>query len=97
MQALVNVFNQLPNQLRPLVAALFACMVAVAGLMILSAGRSSNQVAGGLLTIRNAVFGAVIFVLAAGVLISVLNGSGINFGGTPAAVVPPPAAVAPPG
>jgi hypothetical protein len=80
MEQIVQIFNNLPTQLRPLVAALFACMCAIAGLMVMTAGRNSNQVAGGLLTIRNAVLGGAIFVLAAAALVSFLGSSGINLG-----------------
>jgi hypothetical protein len=78
VEQLVTLFNNLPGQLKPLVVSLFTLMCAIAGLMIMTAGRNGGQVAGGLLTIRNAVFGGIIFVIAATVLLSVLRGAGVG-------------------
>ena len=79
MDSVVAIFQKLPTELRPLVGALFTCMLAIAGLMIMTSGRSSTQVAGGLLTIRNAIFGGLIFVLAGVALVSFLGRLGITF------------------
>lgn len=84
MQQLTALLSSIPTTFRPLVGGLLGCMVIVAGLMILTAGRSSGQVAGGILTIRNAIGGVIVVGIGAALIASILAGGGIAIpGATP--------------
>lgn len=77
MAQLQQLLTSIPTTARPLIGGIVGVMVIVAGLMILTAGRSSTQVAGGLLTLRNVVFGVIVCVIGGGIIIGLLGGGGI--------------------
>jgi hypothetical protein len=81
MPQLQALLNSIPTTVRPLLGGVVGIMVIVAGLMIMTAGRSSQQVAGGLLTLRNVVFGAIIAVIGGGIIVGFLAAGGITVPG----------------
>ena len=81
MPQLQALLNSIPTTVRPLLGGVVGIMVIVAGLMIMTAGRSSQQVAGGLLTLRNVIFGAIIAVIGGGIIVGFLAAGGITVPG----------------